>query len=52
MNESRIVVCGVTCAAVCGAGCFACITDGPVVIVDATTGGVSLPTGLTQRPQD
>lgn len=42
MNESRIVVCGVTCAAVCGAGCFACIGDSAIVIVDAVTGGTAL----------
>jgi hypothetical protein len=52
MKESRVVVCGATCVAVCGSGCFACIADGPVIITDAATGGVSLTTGLTQRPQD
>lgn len=52
MNEIRIVVCGVTCATVCGAGCVACVADGPVIIVDATAFGASLTTGMTQRPQD
>lgn len=52
MHETRIVVCGATCAAVCLSGCFGCVADGPVIIADAATGGISFATGAAHRPQD
>lgn len=33
------------CAAVCVGGCLACISDGPVIIVDFVSGGTALTTG-------
>lgn len=47
METESIPVCLVTCAVVCGSGCLGCIADGPVIIVDAATGGMSLATGST-----
>lgn len=44
MNEivtSNIVV----CIAFCGAGCLACISDGPVIIADVASGGTVLAQG-------
>ena len=52
MNETRVIVCGATCTAVCLAGCFLCVADGPVVIADAAGGTASAMTGSTNRPQD
>ncbi len=34
-NEPR----GIKCAAICAAGCLACIADSAIVIVDVVTGG-------------
>ena len=37
-NEPR----GIKCAAICAAGCLACIADSAIVIVDVVTGGSAL----------
>lgn len=35
----------VVCIAFCGAGCLACIGDGPVIIADVASGGTVLASG-------
>lgn len=49
MNEVSAGLAGPTCAilctAVCASGCLACISDGPIIIVDAVTGGTALTSG-------
>ena len=37
--------CLAACTAVCGAGCLACLLDGPIFIADTATGGAALATG-------
>lgn len=32
----------VLCIAFCGAGCLACLSDGPVIIADVASGGTVL----------
>ena len=47
MNEVRPM--GVwKCAAICGAGCLACVADHVIVILDATTGATALASGTAQ----
>lgn len=43
--EPNGVTCVVMCAAICTGGCLTCIADGPVIIVDAVSGGTALTTG-------
>lgn len=35
----------VVCIAFCGAGCLACLSDGPVIIADIASGGTVLAQG-------
>lgn len=37
--------CLAACTAVCGAGCLACLLDGPIFIADTATGGAALASG-------
>jgi hypothetical protein len=45
MATKGIWRCLVACVGICGAGCSACLLDGPIFIADTATGGASLASG-------